>query len=95
MSRRQRVFPFAVRRFEHERQFKLLIALATLLAIVLIVRLFPWGRYLSDTMAASARHAIISRFRTPPGLVNQGRLEIMGMIRGRESADEIRAGSSQ
>ncbi len=55
--RHQRFFGFLTQRIEHERLFKWLIVLATLVVIVLIARLVPWGHYLTETVAASVRQA--------------------------------------
>jgi len=54
-SRRQRVLPFLERRLLRERRFKQLIIVTTCVLMVVILRVVPWGSYLTDTALSSAR----------------------------------------
>ena len=55
---RQADFPFIERSRRRQRWFKRLIALTTCLAIALILRASPWGRYGTATGASMAREAV-------------------------------------
>jgi hypothetical protein len=54
---RQPFFAFMERRLQHERLFKWLIVITTCLVIGLMLRIMPWGRYISDSVPSSARQA--------------------------------------
>jgi hypothetical protein len=54
---RQVPFAFMERSQRIERRFKLLIVIMTCCVITLILRVMPWGRYASGSIAASARQA--------------------------------------
>ena len=56
-SRRQRVFRFLERRLLHERRFKQLIMLATCVVIIVLLRVVPWGSYVTATVLSSTRQA--------------------------------------
>jgi hypothetical protein len=56
-ARRQRIFPFLERRLLRERRFKQLIILTTCVVMVVMLRVVPWGRYVSATILSSARQA--------------------------------------
>jgi len=56
-SRRQLVFRFLSRRLLLERRFKQLIMLTTCVVMVVIVKVVPWGSYLSAMVLSSARQA--------------------------------------
>jgi hypothetical protein len=56
-SRRQRIFPFLERRILLERRFKRLIVLTTCAAMIVMLRVVPWGRYLSAELLSSASQA--------------------------------------
>jgi lysophospholipase L1-like esterase len=56
---RQVSFSFIERRRRHERWFKRLIFLTTLLVVFLLLRFIPWGRYLSASVASSTRQTAL------------------------------------
>ena len=58
ISHRQGFFTFIERRRRRERWFKESIVLTTCLAIVFIVRAFPWGRYMTSEIPSTARQAV-------------------------------------
>jgi hypothetical protein len=55
--RRQRIFPFLERRLLRERRFKQLIILTTCIVLIVMLRVVPWGNYVSATVLSSARQA--------------------------------------
>ncbi len=62
---RQAAFGFIERAIGQERLFKRAILLTTALAIVVILKVIPWGRYLTAAIATEARRVARQSVGTP------------------------------